>query len=155
MAPDDLITALLIVDHGSRRAESNQLLQKAAERFAKYSGWAIVEPAHMELAEPSIQQAFDRCVAQGAGRIVVFPWFLSPGRHWTEDIPRLVQQAAVAHPAVQWLVTPPFGLHQGLLQAVQDRVDVSLRHFLSAAPQPEQAETSNGIPITPRLNSLH
>jgi len=38
MAADEFVTALLIVDHGSRRAESNQLLQQAAQRFAKYSG---------------------------------------------------------------------------------------------------------------------
>lgn len=147
MASEGLQTALLIVDHGSRRAESNQLLHQAADRFAQYSGWQIVEPAHMELAEPSIQQAFDRCVARGAGRIVVFPWFLSPGRHWTEDIPRLVEQAAAAYPAVQWLVTPPFGLHQGLLQAVSDRVDVSLRRFLAESPAAAEAGGSNVIPL--------
>jgi len=146
MVADQTLTALLIVDHGSRRAESNQLLHQAADRFACYSGWAIVEPAHMELAEPSIQQAFDRCVARGAQRVVVFPWFLSPGRHWTEDIPRLVEQAAAAHPDVQWLVTPPFGLHPGLLQAVSDRVDVSLRRFLAEAVPSVPACDSVSIP---------
>jgi len=135
MASELIQTGLLIVDHGSRRAESNQLLHHAADRFARYSGWQIVEPAHMELAEPSIQQAFDRCVARGARRIVVFPWILSPGRHWTEDIPGLVEQAAAVHPEVQWLVTPPFGLHQGLLQAVSERIDVSVRRFLAEIPQ--------------------
>jgi len=123
------VTAILIVDHGSRRAESNQLLHDAARRFQKQSGYTIVEPAHMELAEPSIRQAFDQCVSRGAGRIVVFPWFLSPGRHWTEDIPELVQEAATRHPCVEWLVTPPFGIHPGLMAAVNDRIDVSVRKY--------------------------
>ena len=35
----------------------------------------------MELAEPSIEQAFDKCVAQGATFVVVHPYFLAPGRH--------------------------------------------------------------------------
>jgi len=146
MAADEMLTALLIVDHGSRRAESNQLLHQAADRYASYSGWAIVEPTHMELAEASIQQAFDRCVARGARRVVIFPWFLSPGRHWTEDIPRLAEQAAASHPGVQWLVTPPFGMHPGLLQALSDRVDVSLRRFMAEAVPSVSACDSPGIP---------
>ena len=123
------VTAILIVDHGSRRAESNQLLHDAARRFEKQSQYSIVEPAHMELAEPSIRQASDRCVSRGAQRVVVFPWFLSPGRHWTEDIPELVHEAAQQHPNVEWLVTPPFGIQPGLMTAVNDRIDVSVRRF--------------------------
>jgi sirohydrochlorin ferrochelatase len=123
------VTAILLVDHGSRRAESNALLHDAARRFRQFSGYAIVEPAHMELAEPSIQQAFDRCVDLGAKRIVVFPWFLSPGRHWTEDIPRLVQQAGLSHPEILWTVTPPFGIHPGLFSAVSDRISTSLSQW--------------------------
>ncbi|MFM7039600.1 MAG: CbiX/SirB N-terminal domain-containing protein [Planctomycetaceae bacterium] len=124
-------TAILLVDHGSRRAESNALLHDAAKRFRQQSNYQIVEPAHMELAQPSIQQAFDRCVERGAQRIVVFPWFLSPGRHWTEDIPQLVRIAATQHPGVTWIVTPPFGLHPGLFSAVADRIDVSVRKWES------------------------
>lgn len=122
-------TAILIVDHGSRRAESNALLHDAAKRFRQQSGYSIVEPAHMELAQPSIRQAFDRCVELGAQRIVVFPWFLSPGRHWTEDIPELVREAATHHPTIPWIVTPPFGLHPGLFSAVADRIHVSLQRW--------------------------
>lgn len=34
------------------------------------------------MAEPSIWDAFSSCVEQGANRVVVSPFFLSPGRHW-------------------------------------------------------------------------
>ena len=44
----------------------------------------IVELAHMEIAEPSIEVAFGRCVEQGATLVAVSPFFLSPGRHWQE-----------------------------------------------------------------------
>jgi len=37
-----------------------------------------------ELAEPSIRDAFQSCVQQGANRIIVSPFFLSPGRHWSQ-----------------------------------------------------------------------
>lgn len=121
--PDQLcITGLIIVDHGSRRRESNEMLHTAADRFAAQSKYTIVEPAHMELAEPTIAQAFTKCVTRGAREIVVFPYFLSPGRHWTEDIPALVKAAAKDHPHVRWLVTAPFGLHPGMLDVINDRI---------------------------------
>ena len=125
---DSLNTAIIIVDHGSRRAESNEMLQRATERFAADSRYAIVEPAHMELAEPSIATAFDRCVQRGAKRVIVFPYFLSPGRHWSEDIPGLVSQAAHNHPQIEWLVTAPFGTHPGMNAIITDRIERCLRN---------------------------
>ena len=45
---------LVVVDHGSRRAESNAMLEEMAAMVAEVVPYPIVEPAHMELAEPSI-----------------------------------------------------------------------------------------------------
>lgn len=120
-------TAVIVVDHGSRRSESNDLLLTAAGSLARESRFDIVEPAHMELAEPSIAAAFRRCVERGARTIVVFPWFLSPGRHWHEDIPRLVNDAAADYPEVRWMVTAPFGVHPAMLTAAEDRIMHCLR----------------------------
>ena len=122
--PDDPhpITALIIVDHGSKRHESNAMLELFVERFRAQSSYAIVEPAHMELAEPSISQAFERCVKAGAERVIVMPYFLLPGRHWSSDIPRLTREAATAHPEIQFMVTAPFGLHPMMMQIVESRV---------------------------------
>ena len=60
---------IIIVDHGSRLAESNALLEQVAAAFHARDPekYPIVEPAHMELAEPTIAQAYDRCAARGAG----------------------------------------------------------------------------------------
>ncbi len=118
----DPVTAIIIVDHGSRRRASNEMLHTAAERFAAQSQYSIVEAAHMELAEPTIAQAFAKCVERGATEIIVFPYFLSPGRHWTEDIPSLVKAAASDYPNIRWLVTAPFGLHPGMLDIINDRI---------------------------------
>jgi sirohydrochlorin ferrochelatase len=124
-------TAIIIVDHGSRRAESNESLLQAAERFASSSVYKIVEPAHMELAEPSICTAFNRCMQRGAERVIVFPYFLSPGRHWSEDIPALVAKAAEGHPGVEWLVTAPFGLHSDMNKIINDRIEQCVQNATS------------------------
>src|SRR5688500_20179344 len=95
-----MITGIIIVDHGSRRDESNRMLEDVAALFATRFAerYEIVEPAHMELAEPSIGTAYAACVKRGATRGVVCPFFLGPGKHWTGDIPRLPADAAKAVP---------------------------------------------------------
>ncbi|MEM1026804.1 MAG: CbiX/SirB N-terminal domain-containing protein [Planctomycetota bacterium] len=119
MASDDglqgveaVTTGVVIVDHGSRRAASNEMLERFVARFAEQhaTAYPIVEPAHMELAEPSIATAFDRCVQRGAARIAVCPYFLAPGKHWHQDIPNLAREAALQHPHVSYAVTAPIGL---------------------------------------------
>jgi sirohydrochlorin ferrochelatase len=82
----------------------------------------------MELADPSIATAFRRCVERGATTVVVFPYFLLPGRHWSDDIPRLVADAARSYPGVRYLVTAPFGLHPLIWQVIRERVSHCLAH---------------------------
>ena len=120
------VTGIIIVDHGSRRAESNAMLLAATERYIEIGPYAIVEPAHMELAQPDIATAFERCVKRGATQVVVFPYFLSPGRHWKQDIPQLVATAAESYPSIVWTIAAPFGLHEGMLQIITERISEAL-----------------------------
>lgn len=128
---------LIVVDHGSRRAESNAMLEEMVVQVARVVPYDIVEPAHMELAEPSIATAFAACVARGARTVVVSPYFLLPGRHWREDIPALVEDAAARHEGVAYLVAAPFGLHPLMAQVVDARVAHCLAHARGEAPECE------------------
>ncbi|MEO6434444.1 MAG: CbiX/SirB N-terminal domain-containing protein [Tepidisphaeraceae bacterium] len=123
-------SGIIIVDHGSRRDESNQLLEGVAEAFAKRFAeiYEIVEPAHMELAEPSIASAYAKCVARGAARVIVCPFFLGPGKHWTSDIPRLTAEAAAKFPKTEYHVTMPLGLDDLILELLAKRVGFCIDH---------------------------
>lgn len=118
-------TGIIIVDHGSRREESNQMLEEVARLFALRfkERFEIVEPAHMELAEPSIAAAYARCAERGALRVVVCPFFLGPGKHWTQDIPRLTAAAAATFPATQYHVAPTLGIDDLILDLLAKRAD--------------------------------
>ena len=135
---------IVVVDHGSRRSESNQLLAEVVREFRDVIGLPIVEAAHMELAEPSIATAFARCVQQGARLIVGHPYFLAPGRHWRQDIPDLFRAAAVEHPGVRYLVTAPLGPHPLMLQIMADRVNQCLLHANDAGPNCKICEDDDG-----------
>jgi len=114
--------ALLLIDHGSRRAEANELLEKVAEMVrSRVDADRIVEVAHMELAKPTIEGGFAQCVEEGATMVVVHPFMLAPGRHVTEDLPRLIAAAAASHPGTKYVIAEPLGTHPGIAQAVIDR----------------------------------
>ncbi|MDP9174193.1 MAG: cobalamin biosynthesis protein CbiX [Planctomycetota bacterium] len=117
-------TGIVIVDHGSRREESNRMLEEVAKLFAERFAdrYGIVEPAHMEIAEPSIAAAYARCVQRGATRVVVCPFFLGPGKHWTQDIPALTAAAAAPFPGTRFHVSPTLGIDELILDLLEKRV---------------------------------
>ena len=120
--------AILIIDHGSKRGEANEMLDCVARLVQAMAGdEVVVRHAHMELAEPSIEAGFAACVEAGAGDVVAFPYMLSPGKHSTADIPRLVSEAAEKHPSVRWSVTPAFGVHEKLAELILLRSGVEAR----------------------------
>ncbi|KAL4379087.1 hypothetical protein GQ457_02G011960 [Hibiscus cannabinus] len=126
---------IIIVDHGSRRKESNLMLNEFVAMFREKTGYPIVEPAHMELAEPSISDAFGLCVERGADRVIVSPFFLFPGRHWYQDIPSLTADAAKDHPGVSFMITAPLGLHELLVDVMNDRIKHCLSHVAGDADE--------------------
>jgi sirohydrochlorin ferrochelatase len=125
-------TGIIIVDHGSRREQSNLMLEELAVRFAERFAekYEIVEPAHMELAEPSIATAYAKCVQRGATRVIVCPFFLGPGKHWTQDIPQLTANAAAGFPQTQFHVAQTLGIDELILDLLNKRATFCIDHGL-------------------------
>ena len=126
--------AILLIDHGSVRAEANHMLSCAANLLQHMVGDnAIVRFAHMELAEPSIAQGFADCANAGATEVIAFPYMLSPGKHVSRDVPRLVSEAAAAFPNIASRVTGAFGVHEKLAELIAIRTGVELVTSLASA----------------------
>ncbi|GMU24873.1 MAG: hypothetical protein AMXMBFR13_49440 [Phycisphaerae bacterium] len=130
--------ALIIVDHGSTRDAANRMLEDVAALLRERTADAVYA-AHMELAEPTIAQAFDTAVADGAESVFVFPYFLSPGRHSREDIPRLCAQAAARHPQVRWHCSGPIGLDPIMADLILHRVRQCEQNALQCENCPDHA----------------
>jgi len=119
-------TGVIICDHGSRRAQSNASLEEVAKLFAtRFPDAGIVEPAHMELAMPDIAAAYGSCVEKGANHIVILPFFLARGKHWTRDIPSLTSQAAAEFPGTTYQVAEPLGIDDLILDLLKKRLDAN------------------------------
>ena len=59
-------TAILLIAHGSRNTEANDDLRHVVAELRRRGSYEIVEPAFLELAEPTIEMAARRCVERGA-----------------------------------------------------------------------------------------
>ena len=127
--------ALLLIDHGSRRDEANAVLVQVAEIIRRHPEFPVVHYAHMEIAEPTITQGFDACVADGAQEVIVHPYFLAPGDHFNDTVPRLVAEAAAKHPGIRWTITEPLGLHHKLCEVVLERVSAAINHAVVQGPR--------------------
>src|SRR5687768_7594592 len=109
--------AIIIVDHGSIRSAANEMLEDLAAMLRAETSDRVYT-AHMELAAPTLEQAFDAAAAGGADFIFVFPYFLAPGRHSREDIPRMCAEAAARHPNLQWHCSGPIGLDRIMVDLI-------------------------------------
>jgi len=124
--------AILLIDHGSRRDEANEMMNCMANLVQAMAGpEVVVRFAHMELAEPSISAGVRSCVDAGATELIVFPYMLSPGKHSTGDIPRMVAEAAEPYGSVSVRVTSAFGVHEKLGEIILGRAGVTVANPLS------------------------
>ncbi len=126
--------AILLIDHGSVKAEANHMVSCMSNLLQHLVGdGVVVRHAHMELAEPSIAAGFAECVRAGATEVIAFPYMLSPGKHVTRDVPRLVADAARAFPNTAFRVTDAFGVHEKLAELIALRAGVDVAHTVDAA----------------------
>jgi sirohydrochlorin ferrochelatase len=116
--------ALLLVAHGSRRAASNDEIRTLAKRLdaEQNDEFEWVEPAFLELAEPSIPDGIEQCIQQGAREVVVFPYFLSAGRHVAEDIPAEVRIKEEQYPEIDIHVADYLGIAAGMPGMILDHL---------------------------------
>ena len=125
--------AILLIDHGSRREAANEMMDCMAHLVQTMAGpGVVVRYAHMELSEPSIEVGVRQCVEAGATELVVFPYMLSPGKHSTGDIPRMVAEAAQAHPSLDVRITGAFGVHEKLAELILGRAGLPVANPLTS-----------------------
>jgi sirohydrochlorin ferrochelatase len=119
-------TGIIVFAHGSRIEPANQAVRSVAADLARAGDYPIVQAAFLELGRPSLEEVADVLVAQGVDRIVVIPYFLTPGTHLERDLPTLMDRISNKHKDVQILSTASLDGHPGLVQILTDRARTAL-----------------------------
>ena len=102
--------SLLIVAHGSRLEASNEEVRKLALHIANMNhGFSEIKAAFLEIADPLIPEGIRSLIRNGAKEIIVYPYFLSAGRHVTMDIPKDVEHVQLEYPNIKITVSDYLG----------------------------------------------
>lgn len=113
---------IVLIAHGSRRAEANDELHRVADSLRR-RGFPHVFPSFLELAEPTILTAGTQCAQTGVRQVVLLPYFLSAGKHVVEDLRSARQTLAASTPTVEFRLAAPLGPHPLLEDILIERLE--------------------------------
>jgi sirohydrochlorin ferrochelatase len=108
-------------------AAANRLLVRVAARLGRVFRGAVVEACFLEAAAPDIPAGIDRCVARGARRVVLVPYFLHPGGHVRGDLPRAIRAARRRHAGLRVAGAAHLGYDERLVAVAAARARATLR----------------------------
>lgn len=116
------MTGIIVFAHGSTIASANDAVRAVTAGLAERGGYPLTETAFLDCAPPTLADAVQSLLAQGAGRVIVIPYFLTLGVHLQHDLPRLVEEIRSGLRGVVSIeVTDPLDGHPALLDIVADR----------------------------------
>jgi sirohydrochlorin cobaltochelatase len=114
--------AVLLVGHGSRRAGFQAAMEQVARRLERRRRYGKVICAYLEIAPPSISEAFVVLAASGCREVRVLPYFLQLGKHVQEDLPKIVSAARRKHRRMKITLCPYFGYHDKIASVAEERL---------------------------------
>jgi sirohydrochlorin cobaltochelatase len=112
---------IILLGHGSRRAEANLGLLEVAKKMSLILGQPVT-PAYMANGAPSLPEAVQAKILEGAMRIIVMPLFLFRGVHVTVDIHEELREIREQHPNVEILFTKELGADDGIANLAVQRI---------------------------------
>jgi sirohydrochlorin cobaltochelatase len=74
--------------------------------------------AYLEAMKPTLAEAVDELVEEGAPAITVFPLFMAQGGHLRHDVPVLLEGLRAKHPRVPISLEAAIGDVPEILQAI-------------------------------------
>ncbi len=123
--------AIVIISHGSPRAETNRgfesLVARVAARLPEYE----IAPAFFSIVRPDIGDQVAALASRGAKRILLLPYFLYSGQHVTVDIPVLLDECRRRFPHLVLDFLPTLENDPVLENLLVER----LAHFVASDPQ--------------------
>lgn len=115
-------TAVIILGHGSRGDGNDEAIKQIVAAIRESISSDIVEYAFLQYAQPTPDEALDRCIRQGAKKIVIIPFFMQSGVHVTKDVPVFLDIAKKQHPKLDIRLTDYVGAHPLMKQIVADLI---------------------------------
>ncbi len=111
-------TAIIILFHGSRAEGAGETPERIATEVGRRGKFGVVTTAFLQHGKPGLMEAVQACVRQGAGKIIIVPFFLQLGMHVTADIPVLMDKVKMQYPDLTIVSTNAVGSHPLMAEIV-------------------------------------
>ncbi len=116
---------VILVGHGSPKKDANrmELAGKLLENALYGEGEeGMVKAAYLQFETPGLEETIEKAALAEPARIIVHPFFISPGVHVTKDIPEIIARARARYPQIEFLYTEPLGIPAELINVAKERV---------------------------------
>ena len=120
--------AVVLVGHGSKLEGSSAALEQVLSELQKKESDTLFLAAFLELQSPSIPQAIELCLTQGAKEVVIIPYFVQLGRHVAHDIPSIVREAKAKNPDRNIILASYLGFDERIVGVVEERIHQARRN---------------------------
>ena len=116
---------IILLAHGSRVPEAGKDMEEVVNRLREKYNHPIVEIGYLSRWGPHLPEVVEKCVHQGAKKIIVIPYFLHVGLHLLLDIPEIMKDEAGRFPGVKLILGKSLGFDEGLVDLVERRIQES------------------------------
>jgi sirohydrochlorin cobaltochelatase len=99
---------IVLFAHGAREADWAKPFEAIRDRVRAARPEHPIALAYLEIMRPTLEEAIQSLVDEGAPAITVFPIFLAQGGHLKHDLPRILAEIRAGHPHV------PIGLETSI-----------------------------------------
>ena len=115
-------TGVILLAHGSKRAESNAVFDQLVTKVGRKIDYEVVQGAVMEFAEPKLPTVVKELVEQGIEKIIILPLFLFPGAHVKRYLPAEVEALKDKYQEIEFVVGDSLGTEEKLAELVTDKI---------------------------------
>lgn len=110
--------ALILFAHGARDPRWAEPFERLQQMTQAQMPGVDVRLAFLELMLPRLPETVAALVENGCAQVTVVPVFLGQGGHVLRDLPLIVEQLQLDHPALQVKVAQAVGENPAVLDAM-------------------------------------
>ncbi len=118
--------AVIVLGHGSRVKEANDVLRRTAGSLDAMKTFGKVVAAFLEIEEPGLHEVLSGLLERGYRDITVMPYFLYSGTHVARDVPAVIDSYRAKYPDLEIRLARTLGSHEKMLDIVVERINEAL-----------------------------
>lgn len=113
---------LILIGHGTRFAETDQIMSRYIEAIAQITPYEHVEKAYLQLMNPTLEEAVHKLFAVGIRQIVIFPFLLFNGYQNQVKLPKILKQLESQYEGLRFECMNVIGYDEQFALLVSDKI---------------------------------